>query len=321
MTIKPCKTSVYVDSSREKSFQGTHTPARFRCGAQQGNSSLDLDGFDIVLSSGFLAFGSHCGFLQAIVDSKIKVRGIMGTSSGALTGALFATQKFSIGEIAAELRKPPIESIKLSGTPWKGLFSLDPATRRLRELLPAEFSDLELDFSCGVAGPNGRYECMNSGRLPEAVVASAAVPFLFTPVPIPGRGNRPHIDGGVVTRVGLDPWREQQIRKYGFDKDSPPPAVVHIVGRSSPFSGSDTVSEGYSKDAIFVFSPKSRASLFELKDFDIQFQSAYASTMHAIEKEFSVRTEKKKTDSMNVSEKNDFLPLRQSRPSIILIFW
>lgn len=293
MTIKTCKINNHIDSSRGKAFQSARTHVRYTCGAQHRNSSLDVDGVDVVLSSGFLAFGSHCGFLQAVVDSNIKVRGIMGTSSGALTGALFATQKFTISEIAAELRKPPIKSIKPSGTPWKGLFSLDPATQRLRELLPADFADLELEFSCGVAGPNGRYECMNSGRLPEAVVASAAVPFLFTPVKIPGRGNQSHIDGGVVTRVGLDLWREQQITKYGFDKDSPPPAVVHIVGRSSPFSGSDTVSEGNSKDAIFVFSPKSRASLFQLKDFDIQFQAAYESTMHSIEKKFSVITEGK----------------------------
>jgi len=293
MTTRPCKTSISIDTSRGETLQGMHISGRYRCGAQQRNSSLEKDGLDVVLSSGFLAFGSHCGFLQAIVDSKIKVRGIMGTSSGALTGALFATQKFTISEIAAELRKPPIESIKLSGTPWKGLFSLDPATQRLRELLPADFADLDLEFSCGVAGPDGRYECMNSGRLPEAVVASAAVPILFTPVKIPGRGNQPHIDGGVVTRVGLDLWREQQMKKYGFDDDSPPPAMVHIVGRSSPFSGSDTVSEGNSKDAFFVFSPKSRASLFQLKEFDFQFQSAYASTMHTIEKEFSVRTENK----------------------------
>jgi predicted acylesterase/phospholipase RssA len=292
MTIRTWKNNIYIYSSRGRAFLSARTHARYTCGAQHRNNGLDVDGVDVVLSSGFLAFGSHCGFLQAVVDSDIKVRGIMGTSSGALTGALFATQKFTISEIAAELRKPPIESIKLSGTPWKGVFSLDPATQRLRELLPADFAELELEFSCGVAGPNGHYECMNSGRLPEAVVASAAVPFLFTPVRIPGRGNQSHIDGGVVTRVGLDLWREQQITKYGFDK--PPPAVVHIVGRSSPFSGSDTVSEGNSKDAIFVFSPKSRASLFQLKDFDIQFHAAYASTMHTIEKEvLSVKTEGK----------------------------
>lgn len=290
MPIRICKTNNYIYSSRGESFPSARTYARYTCGAQLRDNGLDVGGFDVVLSSGFLAFGSHCGFLQAVVDSNIKVRGIMGTSSGALTGALFATQKLTISEIVAELRKPPIERIKFSGTPWKGLFSLDPATQRLRELLPADFADLELEFSCGVAGPNG-YECINSGRLPEAVVASAAVPFLFTPVIIPGRGNQSHIDGGVVTRVGLDLWREQQITKYGFDK--PPPAVVHIVGRSSPFSGSDAVSEGNSKDAIFVFSPKSRASLFQLKDFDVQFQAAYASTMHTIEKEFSVKTEGK----------------------------
>ena len=47
-------------------------------------------GYDIVLSSGFLAFAAHAGFLAAVEDVGIKVRGVMGTSSGAITGALYA---------------------------------------------------------------------------------------------------------------------------------------------------------------------------------------------------------------------------------------
>lgn len=47
------------------------------------------DGCDLVLSSGFLAFAYHAGFLEAVSDAGITVRGVMGTSSGALAGSLF----------------------------------------------------------------------------------------------------------------------------------------------------------------------------------------------------------------------------------------
>ncbi len=48
-----------------------------------------VDGCDLVLSSGFLAFAYHAGFLEAVAEAGISVRGVMGTSSGALSGSLY----------------------------------------------------------------------------------------------------------------------------------------------------------------------------------------------------------------------------------------
>jgi hypothetical protein len=233
-------------------------------------------GVDVVLSSGFLAFGSHCGFLQAVTDVGLDVRGIMGTSSGALTGSLFAAG-YSPEEIAREFsRLPPIERIRLSKKPWKGFFSLDPATQRLRELLPMTFEGLQLEFGVGVVSKKG-YEIIDSGSLAEAVVASAAVPILFNPVAIPGNTNTPHIDGGIKTRVGLDAWRERQIRKSGLDNVRP--AAVHIVSRSSPFSGSDTVEYRRSDEIAVVFSSKSKSSLWDISKFERQYDTTYEKAM------------------------------------------
>lgn len=44
------------------------------------------------------------------------------------------------------------------------------------------------------------------------------------------------MDGGIHCRIGLGLWREQ---KYGASPGAAPPAVVHLIGRSSPFSGND----------------------------------------------------------------------------------
>ena len=52
-------------------------------GAAAATSS---EGYDLVLSSGFLAFALHAGFLQAVEDVGLPVRGVMGTSAGALIG-------------------------------------------------------------------------------------------------------------------------------------------------------------------------------------------------------------------------------------------
>lgn len=267
----------------------TQTP---RCCRPAGNAwspdqPRNKPGVDVVLSSGFLAFGSHCGFLQAIVDARLEVAGVMGTSSGALVGSLFAAGLTPL-EILDEFGSiAPIERIRLNREPWRGVFNLSPATNRLRELVPEKFEDLAIQLAVGVvSAKDGTYELITSGSLPEAVVASAAVPLLFAPVDIPGQPATPHIDGGIRSRVGLDAWRGLD-RRYN-------PAAVHVVGRSSPFSGSSAVTSGEESDSdeggppreagandvLIVQSMRSKSSLWNLDKarlrahFDASYEAA-----------------------------------------------
>ena len=85
--------------------------------------------FDLVLSSGFLAFARQVGFLGAIEEVGIAVGGICGTSSGALAGALWAAgvPAKHIGDL---LKEPaPLRRVGLSRTPWRGLLDMAPEGR------------------------------------------------------------------------------------------------------------------------------------------------------------------------------------------------
>jgi len=42
------------------------------------------------------------------------------------------------------------------------------------------------ELAVGVVSKEGEYRLIDSGPLPEAVAASAAIPFIFNPVNIPG---------------------------------------------------------------------------------------------------------------------------------------
>jgi len=71
--------------------------------------------------------------------------------------------------------------------PWRGgLLSLDAVVDRLAQLLPPTFEDLERDFAVGVVTAEGEHVLIDSGPLPEAVAASAAIPFVFSSVDVPG---------------------------------------------------------------------------------------------------------------------------------------
>jgi predicted acylesterase/phospholipase RssA len=202
---------------------------------------------DLVLSSGFLAFAHHAGFLQAVEDAGLSVGGVMGTSAGALTGALYAAGH-SPAAVARELSAvPPIRYLR-PAWPWRGVASLAGVVDRLRDLLPPTFEDLPTEFCVGVVAADGRHVLLDSGPLPEAVAASAAIPGLFAPLAIAGAPHPgPFRDGGVVDRTGLRAWRARRASqaasaaRRGVSPSPPPPALVHVIHRSSALSGDDDV--------------------------------------------------------------------------------
>lgn len=116
----------------------------------------------------------------------------------------------------------------------------------------------------GVVDANGRHQVISSGPLPEAVAASAAIPVVFENVHVPGSHGHanPFMDGGVVDRVGLKAWRQRRreqarqqqqgrggggrgSRENGVEGEGEecwlPPCLVHVIERSSTFSGDDDV--------------------------------------------------------------------------------
>lgn len=248
---------------------------------------------DLVLSSGFLAFAGHAGFLAAVEEAGVNVRGVMGTSSGALAGALFCAG-YSAQQVAQELsRVPPIQLLRPSCQPWQGIGDLRGVIARLAEVLPPTFEDLERPFAVGVVNSCGSHRVVASGALPSAVAASAALPLIFRPVAIPGAGSG-FLDGGMVDRVGLRPWRNYLRHQQRCLDDSSgasssdvsvyaPHAIVHLIGRSSPFSGSDDVSSSGEVDVTVINCPRSRASFFDLGAFQQQYDAAQSSGLAALQ--------------------------------------
>jgi hypothetical protein len=66
------------------------------------------------------------------------------------------------------------------------VLSLDAVIARLEELLPPTFEDLDRDFAVGVVTAEGEHLLIDSGPLPAAVAASAAIPYVFSSVDVPG---------------------------------------------------------------------------------------------------------------------------------------
>ena len=120
---------------------------------------------------------------------------------------------------------------------------------------------------------------MDSGPLVEAVVASACIPVLFTPMAIPGKDGR-WADGGKHDRVGLRGWRARRRAQSAegcswSSSSAPPPALVHVIQRSSQFSGDDDLSKLAAEEerAFYVQTPKSGKSLLDFGDYQAEFDA------------------------------------------------
>jgi len=220
---------------------------------------------DLILSSGFLAFGAQCGFLSGVEDAGVAVDGVVGTSSGALAGALYCCG-WTSERIHAELcARRPLSFMRPSAAPWRGLLSLEPAVQRMRALLPARFEDLERPFAVGVVH-GGEHVLLRSGPLPEAVAASCAIPYVFRPVVVQGRAMS---DGGAADRTGVEAWRSWRPGRT---------ALLHLVDRSSGPAHDERSLDGLA----VVRSPRSGASFLSLGDVDAQRETSRASAAAVI---------------------------------------
>jgi len=215
--------------------------------------------YDLVLSSGFLAFARHAGVLRAVSERGDEVTGICGTSSGALVGALWAAG--CRGDALADRLSGQTPLSMMSGhwQIWKGLFTMDAVVSRLSEWLPDRIEDLPIPFGVGVMGPDGRSQVLTQGSLPLAVAASCAIPYIFSPVVIEGVLYR---DGGVVDRTGLDSWRASR-----GDQE----IVLHLVERTG---GAETDMSTLDPHVRLIQTPRSHARFWNLGDFGGQLEHA-----------------------------------------------
>lgn len=214
---------------------------------------------DLVLSSGFLAFARQAGFLEAVEQADLPVGAVMGTSSGALAGALWCAGYSARDTLAHLTQRAPIHLVGLSWAPWRGVLTLDPAIALLSDLLPPTFADLERPFAVGVEGPDGRHQLVHEGPLAPAVAASCAMPGVFVPVDLPiGRCR----DGGAVDRLGLAAHRTWR---------GAVPTVAHWVDRSA---GKDVPVDLDDPQLTVVRTPRSGAMFWNLGDVEGQREEA-----------------------------------------------
>jgi NTE family protein len=165
-----------------------------------------------VLGGGGLLGAVEVGMLRALFEAGVRPDVLLGTSVGALNGALVATapgapvidRLVELWESAVLGREVygdgPVRQVTRAVRTGTHLHSSRPLRERLAaELGDRTFEDLAVEFQCCAASIERAAEhWFTSGRVVDAVVASAAVPGLLRPARV---GDEHYLDGGIVNSI------------------------------------------------------------------------------------------------------------------------
>jgi NTE family protein len=153
------------------------------------------------------------GMLAALIDADITADAIVGTSIGAVNGAMFAADPTRSGierleqawrDLAADAVLVPRKRDQLRNLVRlaPSLVGHAPFERWLDDQLPIHrFDEMTIPFECVAASIERAAETwFRSGPLVPALLASASIPGVFPPVEIDGEH---FYDGGLVNSVPI----------------------------------------------------------------------------------------------------------------------
>lgn len=167
-----------------------------------------------VLGGGGVLGAVEVGMLRALFERGVVPDLVLGTSVGALNGAMVARDP-SLGVIerltdlwqgAAQSRDVygdrPLRTVRRAVATGTHVFSAKPLKQRLEdEFGDAVIEDLPVRFQvCAASIERAAEHWFESGRIVDAVVASAAVPGLLPPAEVDGEH---YLDGGIVNSIPL----------------------------------------------------------------------------------------------------------------------
>ena len=196
----------------------------------------------LVLSGGGAKGFAHIGVLKVLEEAGVKIDYIAGTSMGAVVGGLYASG-YNATQIDSIFKATDFDALVKDFTPRasmnfyekrnnemytvslpfhklkvgipsalsKGVYNYNLLTRLTSNVRHVrDFNKLPIPFFCMATNiETGEEVILNKGYLPQAILASSAMPTLYSPVEIDGKLL---VDGGVTNNFPVE-----EIKELGAD--------------------------------------------------------------------------------------------------------
>jgi NTE family protein len=260
-----------------------------------------------VLGGGGLKGLAHVGAWQAMEEAQVPIHGIVGTSIGALVGAMIAGGMGweELVPMAFALQKSDIvrinrRAVLINGIRQESLFLGDPLRSYIERILPVKrWEDLRIPLQVNAVNlETGQTEWFGPGAhmdvpLVDALYASAALPVFYPPARI---GDRVYVDGGAehpfplhraaelgaTGIVGVDVGSGRQSHPHKILAEGMLAIHMRVFALMSWRKRSDMVAHWHEPPLLFV---RPRLEGYQTFDFDgIQYflEEGYRATRTAL---------------------------------------
>ncbi|MGB5556369.1 MAG: patatin-like phospholipase family protein [Flavobacteriaceae bacterium] len=156
----------------------------------------------LVLSGGGVRGMAHIGVIRALEERGIAVKRVSGSSVGALVGALYANGT-SVQDMLTFFKETPLFKYNFLTIQKPGLVDTERYIDIFKSYLPQTFEALVRPLHVVATNmQKGEEEFFSKGELLRPLLASAALPPVFSPVEIE---KCFYADGGIMNNFPLEP--------------------------------------------------------------------------------------------------------------------
>lgn len=157
----------------------------------------------LVLSGGGVRALAHVGLIQVLLENNIIPTNISGTSGGAIVGALYAAG-YEPKEMISFFKKTPLLNISLYARRKPGFMDSEKYISFFKKFFKNDsFESLKHPLTITATNLiDGKLNFFSSGELIKTLIASSALPPVFSPIEI---NNNLYCDGGVLNNFPVEP--------------------------------------------------------------------------------------------------------------------
>ena len=161
----------------------------------------------LVLSGGGVRGMAHVGLLKAMEEFGVEAKSVTGSSVGALVGALYANGN-SIDDMLNFFKTTPLFNYQFLTIAKAGFIDTDKYVNLFKAYFPQDnFESLQKELHVVATNiQDGNEVFFNSGELIRPLLASAALPPVFSPVELQGQL---YADGGIMNNFPLEPLEKK----------------------------------------------------------------------------------------------------------------
>lgn len=239
----------------------------------------------LVLSGGGVRGVAHLGALKALHELGIRPSVVSGTSAGSIVATMYAAGH-SIETIFEFFQRTPIFKASRFATLKPGLMDSD----KFRPLLKIHFPEddfASLKLKCFVTATDiihGRSRTFSEGPIISAILASSAVPVIFTPVEIDGIL---YTDGGALNNFPTEPLSGQCDAIIGIDvhplKEISPKEISNVLSVMERMTHLSVYYHSAQKHHLceVMIAPRelARFGMFDREKFEEMFEIGYRETV------------------------------------------